>query len=416
MWLSWLVTAAEAGCGAWAAPPGTPVLTSSAQVIVALNADRRVVTIAVDALLAPSEFALIVPVPAGVTAQDVSVVSNDLFARFDAYTAPRIGSLSCESFGGDTGTDTGGTDAADASEQVTIVSTFVLGAYEFFVLDATDAGGLVAWLDSEGFVIPESSEPIVQEYLDGGQHLLAARVRLDLSPDTEPIWLEPIQLRYAATGDSFILPIRLGATVSSGEQDLVVYVLSDLADSRVAISNMVETTVEVGCMVRDESFAAFYEEQLVEAFESGTWLTEYAGGTTGDADVFASAPPLTEEEVIAAGSNVASPFLTRLHLRYTPEEATQDLVIYPSGLYEPQSTWFMAYTEELDGLYPVCGEGVVGEHDCSEPDADTAGSEVWGQPPAPVGDDPAAATTGCAGAPALLVLTTAGRWRRRLRR
>ncbi len=419
MWLSFLVTAAEAGCGAWAAPPGTPVLTSASQVIIAKNTDRLAITMAVDAVAAPTDFALIVPVPAVLTAQDVSVVSNELFARFDAFTAPRIGTLDCESFFGqsaDTGSDTGGSEGTEASDSVTIASTFVVGSYEFFVLDATDAGGLVAWLDVEGFVIPEASEPVVQEYLDAGQYMLAARVRLDSLPDTEPIWLEPIQLRYAATGDSFVLPIRLGATVSPGEQDLVVYVLTDTPDSRVAISNMDETAVTSGCMVPDEDFAAFYDGQLAAAFETGTWLVEHAGDTFWSASVFESAPPLTSEELASAGSDAASPFLTRLHLRYTPAEATQDVVIYPSGLYEPQSTWFLTYTEELDGLYPVCGEGIVGDHDCSEPVEDTAEPGVWGDPPVPGEAEADAAATGCAGAPALLLLAAPGLWRRRLRR
>ncbi len=419
MWLSFLVTAAEAGCGTWGARPGTPVLTSASQVIIAQNADRLAITMAVDALLAPTDFALIVPVPAVLTAQDVSVVSNELFARFDAYTAPRIGTLGCEWFDldtTDTGSDTGGGAPGEPSDGVAILSTFVVGTYEFFVLDASDAGGLVAWLDGEGFVIPEASEPVVQEYLDAGQYMLAARIGLDLLPDTEPIWLEPIQLRYASTGDTVVLPIRLGATVSPGEQDLVAYVLTDSPAYRVGISNMAETTMEAACMVRDEDFAAFYAGQLTEAFLGGTWLTEYAGAALWEQSVLWSASPLTSDELVAAGSEVSSPFLTRLHLRYAPEEATQDVVIYPSGLYEPQSAWFLTYTEELDGLVALCGEGIVGEHDCEDAAQDTGEDGVWGEPPLPVEDEAEAETSSCAGAPALLLLAAPGLWRRRVRR
>jgi len=51
--------------------------------------------------------------------------------------------------------------------------------------------------------------------------------------------------------------------------------------------------------------------------------------------------------------------ITRLHMRYSPAEATEDLVLYLSGRTDQEQMRFIEPNEQLEWKFPVCGIGMV---------------------------------------------------------
>lgn len=358
-----LVPAADAFCGTYVGPLGSTLENGATQTILARSGDETVLTVAPDMAGDSPSFGLLIPVPEAIGEGDVSLASWDIFSALDAFSAPRLVRYTCDDFyGWDTGmdnTDTGGGGGGEPADGVTVEAEFSVGVYAIAVLSATGAEGLTAWLDTNGFGVPEGAATILQEYIDADQHFIAARVDLSSDP-TAPAMLEPLQFRYSS--EAFTLPIRIGTTVSTGEQDLVVYVLASESDGRAAIANYAEATIERDCMLPEgtDDPKAFYEGQIDAAFAGPEiWFTEYAWSTWG-CDPCSSDPPSDE---ILSGAGVANPengaFLTRLRLRYTPDEATQDLSLYLSGLSESDQVKYIEFVYELESEFPVCGIGWI---------------------------------------------------------
>lgn len=354
---------AHAFCGTYVGPLGSTLENGATQTILARSGDQTVLTVAPDMAGDSASFGLLIPVPEAITAEDVGLASWDVFAALDAFSAPRLVSYTCDDFyGGDSGvdnSDTGGAGGGGSADGVVVEAEFSVGVYEIAVLSATGAEGLTAWLDTNGFAVPEGATDILQEYLDADQHFIAARVDLSSDPTAAAV-LEPLQFRY--TSESFSLPIRIGTTVSTGEQDLVVYVLASESDGRASIANYAEAEIESDCMLPEgtEDPKAFYEGQLDAAFAgSAIWFTEYAW-STGGCDPCSSDPPSDE---ILSGAGVDNPesgaFLTRLRLRYSPDEATQDLSLYLSGIGESDQIKYIEFVYDLESEFPVCGLGWV---------------------------------------------------------
>ena len=54
-------------------------------------------------------------------------------------------------------------------------------------------------------------------------------------------------------------------------------------------------------------------------------------------------------------------FFTRLHMRYTPTEADEDLMLYHTNILDQSQIRYIEYVYELEEHFPVCGEGMVEE-------------------------------------------------------
>jgi MYXO-CTERM domain-containing protein len=74
-------------------------------------------------------------------------------------------------------------------------------------------------------------------------------------------------------------------------------------------------------------------------------------------------------------------FFSRLHMRYAPEEATQDLVLYTSNITSSEQVRYIQYEYYLEDRFEICGEGWA-EDPGSCDDVDDGGSDGDGD-----GDD-----------------------------
>jgi len=417
-----LPTDASAFCGTYVGSAGTALYNDSSQVVIARSDGTTHLTLANDYTGDASDFAVVIPVPELLSPEDVRIVDPEILARLDAYSAPRLVSYRCRdlhppagSYGGgpsygagDRGSSEGCaqgcqarvvTDAVpvvqftaadadlytdqddtglaepltpDAIESVEVAAEFAVGEYEIVVLSAEESTGLLQWLNLSGYAVPYATEQLLNEYIQGGSYFVAAKVSLD-DGSIDRKYLSPLRISYE--GDGAALPIRLGALNSPGIQSLTIFTINDPAQGKTSISNLEEVVVEDECMydsTQFESFAAFYADRVREVMDidtpNGTWTTEYSWQPS-KCDPCTEGGPLTDEEARSLGYAAGAQFahFTRLLVRYTPEQATEDLMLYASHLEDPQQVRFIVYDERLGQDFPVCGAGWTAEGNCTEP-------------------------------------------------
>ncbi len=404
-----LLPSSHAFCGTYVGTDGATVHNKASQVVVATDGSQTVLTLANDYDGDAASFGLIIPVPGGTTAVDITVTDRTALDVLDVYSAPRLVAYSCadviwipgETGGwsdqgvegssgcGGGGTSPGMSDTSDAGSsgseaggglstslfaEGTTSEHFTAGEYELDLVDAAGIAGLQHWLDNNGFSLPDGAESVVAEAVSGGARFLVARVALDEVSAERP-WLSPIQVRY--DGTDLVLPIRLGATASVGEQDIVVYGISPTAAGALAIANYPQFEVETDCLLGDELGAGY------DALFTASYAAADRGGRAGWALEFLSMqgacdplPPsgTIQSSVLAGlgfGLGIENATLSRLHLRGVAAEIDQDLVLYPSGVNDYWQQDYIAPAESMDAYFPQCGGDISPDAEgCPEPDYD----------------------------------------------
>ena len=359
---------AEAFCGTFIGGADATLYNEIAQVAIVRSGTQNILTLANDVQGNFDSFALVLPVPEVLAEDDIHVLEPALFDRLDQYTQPRLVQYTCEDFyyppqaGAGGGTDYN--ESADPNGGVTVEAQYVVGEYEVVILSATQSEGLFIWLNDNGYAVPGQSMPLLEEYIDGGSLFLAAKVDASASI-ADGDMLSPLQLKYDSS--VFQIPIRIGTLNSKSEQDLIVYAVNDYQEGAVGISNYPEFTIEDECMweSQGEEFGQYYTEKFREGYESmndGAWTTEYAWGG-GGCDPCTGNPP-DGNDLISLGVqedriHTSDYFFTRLHMRYTPQQADEEVMLYHSNISTQQQIRFIEYKYELEEALPVCGIGMV---------------------------------------------------------
>ena len=389
--LSFLAPDAHAFCGHYAGQVGAEMYNNASQLAVVRQGTRTTLTLVNDFEGNVSEFALVVPVPEVLDEDDVSVLDNELIGRLDAYSAPRLVTYTCDDFGGsdtgavlDSGAESDGDPSGGDADGVTVEAEFSVGEYDIVVLSSEESAALVTWLDDNGYGVSEDAEELLGEYIDNGAKFFAAKVDLDEVPDGSS-YLSPLQFGYDA--DAFSLPIRLGTLNSGGEQDLIVYALSDSGQTH--IQNYPEVEQETDCLVDPDAeggLAAFVDGRFVAALateERPGWVLEY-GWTPSGCDPCAG-DPLADEDLQALGweGETWDAYFSRIHMRYAPQDVDQDLVFYGSGIESFTQLRYIEHAPELEDRYPNCVTGWSDDPGSCDDD-DTPADET----PNPNDDDP----------------------------
>lgn len=400
-------------CGTYVSGDGTAVHNDASQVVVALSGDTTVLTLANDFTGDTASFGLIVPVPGSVTPDDVRVVTRDALDTLDAYTAPREVSYSCEDVvwvpdgdGGweDAGVDGssggyagcggggyaspyagggydsalggheagGGLGSSEYSDGLT-VEHFTAGEYTLDLVDAPDGSALQAWLDENGFALPDGADVVLDDALLAGAELLVARISTEAS-SADARWLSPIQVRYAGTTEA--LPIRLGATASGGVQDMIVYGITTMTDGMLAIGNYPEFTVDTHCLLGDV-LSRGYEDLFTATYEAAPrggragWTPEFVS-PQGVCDPLPPGGPIENGvlEDLGFPYGVENATLTRLHFRGSPSEIDQDLSLYTTGWADYAQQDYIRNGRYMHTYFRTCGEEEPeGRTGCPEPEA-----------------------------------------------
>ena len=404
MLLSFLMPSAHAFCGSYVSTAGADLYNEASEVVLVRDGTTTTLTMANDFQGELAEFAMIVPVPVVLTEDDVKVLDPALFERLDVYSGPRLVSYTCDQlypeppefegpvspfacYATDYAMEAGGGDSGWASmdtagSSVQVESQFIVGEYEVVVLSAEESLDMLQWLSDEGYQVSPNQEALIQEYLDDGSYFFAARVYTDRLP-AEQESLSPLQFTYES--DGFGLPIRLGTTNSTGSQDLVIYAITSPEAGRIGISNYDEAELESVCLY-DESqfdgFGDFYEGRFSLAIEEeARWVAEYGWLLQNNSTKCDPCPPdigddpFPISDAIALGwgdvdlsdsgwmwgVSIPDFYFSRLHVRYTPEQATQDLALYESGMNDNIQQRYIQYETYLESEFPVCDWGMVSD-------------------------------------------------------
>lgn len=372
-----LITNASAFCGTYVGGVGAELYNSYSQLSVVREDNDTTLTIVNNVEGNFDSFALVLPVPEVIPEENINVLDPSIFDRLDAYSQPRLVTYTCEDF--EVQEDTGWVlDSAESPNAgggdggVEVEALYIVGEFEIVILSATESDSLFNWLNDNNYQVPGQSQPLLQEYIDSGSYFLAAKVASDAGiadGDT----LSPLQFKYTDTNsnaNTFQIPIRIGTLNAKEAQDLIIYAVNDYDRGRVGISNYPEFAIEDECMwasEEDQSFEAYYVEQFGSAYaaqEDGAWTVEYAWGG-GGCDPCSGTPP-DATDLVSLGMNedvvhYSNYFFTRLHVRYTPAQATEELMLYHSNILDNDQYRFIEYKWELEDRFPVCGSGMVDE-------------------------------------------------------
>ena len=336
---------ALAFCGFYVAKADTELFNESSKVILARDGNRTILTMANDYQGEVEDFALVVPVPVILDESQIQVGDPALLERIDAYSAPRL----VEYFDDDPCApdilyemreDAVSAPVPDATSRaealgVTIEEQFTKGEYDILILSAEESGGLETWLTENGYQIPTGASDVLQSYIQQGMKFFVARINIEAFEAGGYEFLRPLVMAFES--ESFMLPIQLGMVNAAGPQDLVVYLLSP--EGRVELSNYpvvpIPSEVTLPEFV-EEDFGDFYRAMFERSYERegrDAVFLEYAWDMSW-CDPCA-ADPLSPDELLRAGvfwleptTDFTAPnvYLTRLHVRYTDEEFSEDLM------------------------------------------------------------------------------------------
>ncbi|MEW5741041.1 MAG: DUF2330 domain-containing protein [Myxococcota bacterium] len=353
---------AHAFCGFYVSSAGADLFADASMVVLMRDGTRTVLSMQNNYRGPPEDFALVIPVPVVLQKANVKTLPNEVFARIDQLASPRlvevyepgpcpppapVPSMALRSAGGPGGPpkDLG----------VKVEAKFDVEEYEIVILSAKDSLGLEIWLKENKYKIPANAEPLLKPYVQTNWKFFVARVNAKKVKfvDGQAV-LSP--LRFFFDHESFQLPVRLGLVNSAGTQDLIVQVI---AKSRYEVANqknvLVPTNVELVASAQPE-FPAIYTDFLDRTFKAnpGAVVTEFAWkgalppprklvnqgiyGVTCDP----CPPPVPVDDPLArflgadalpgvktdedVGKFASEATITRLHLRYTKDSLTDDVV------------------------------------------------------------------------------------------
>ncbi len=105
--------------------PGTPSQLSfdTAQVAIARQGDLTTFSVSINPAGDPQDFALVLPVPEVLAQEQVRTLDGALFARLDAYTAPRFVRSPCQTSDSAAGGSDGGGGGEEEGGTVDVILT-----------------------------------------------------------------------------------------------------------------------------------------------------------------------------------------------------------------------------------------------------------------------------------------------------
>ena len=341
---------AAAFCGFYVGKADASLFNEASQVILVRRDGKTVISMANDYRGELTEFALVVPVPQVLERGQVHIGERRLFERIDAYSAPRL----AEYYDPDPCTmpvmqrmdalkvpkpasEAVGGLKKEKALGVTVEASYTVGEYDIVMLSAKQSDGLETWLHDNGYRIPKGASAALKPYVRQNMKFFVAKVNLKEQAKTGVAYLRPLQ--FAFESEKFMLPVRLGMLNAKGPQDLVLYVLTP--QGRVETTNYrtvkLPANMELPTFVRGQfapTYKALFDTQATRE-DYRAIFTEYFWDM-GWCDPCA-ADPLSPDELRQAGVFWLDPqagargggqpvMLTRLHLRYTRESLSEDLV------------------------------------------------------------------------------------------
>ncbi len=201
-----------------------------------------------------------------------------------------------------------------------------VGPYLQEVVSSSDPDALVDWLNTNGYLITEYMEPMVEMYVEAGMKFLAMK----LAPNSNTNQIQPIVMTYP--GAAPMIPIVLTGVGAEPEMGILTFIG---AQQRYQPANFAHILVDSSDLRLDRSLSRTNYASLV------SWLVDRAGG-----HAFVTEFAGDKDQALLGGSNASvlpegdarwlaerledSTYVTRMYTRLSGSEMTEDPVFEPS--------------------------------------------------------------------------------------
>jgi hypothetical protein len=341
----------------------------------------------------PADFGWVVPFPQ-LPQVDERPVDTDFFKDLDTMTATYFVTEGCY-HGGCGGNDIGfcGTAAGDAGYQdetagskVTVWRSGEIGILEYVIVSSGDGESIVEWLETNGFVVRASAEPIIQQLASERTYFFAARIGIGVSSVKT---LTPVRFTLTPPLAPFY-PMRLTA-VSGGETVKFTLWILDERGRSFTPSNYPWDFIQGEGSLKDEMTQTAYSEAAESLLSSGSrdiFIIDFSTDSGQErsctsfhgesltysymipADMCSYAPLSTEMRTMGSWG------ITRMHAEIPPAALLQDVMFSDADAGELLGvrSWFWAPC--ADTSY-TCSDEDKYSYNCSVPaSGGTAGSKA----------------------------------------
>ena len=203
---------AALACGAMVSDKGQAELTGF-EALLRWDGSTEELLVSVDFQTADSAFGWLMPLPAA-----PEIVEGNLAPIERAF---RISEPPIEVDDAD-GEGSGAPPAVGGAPGVDVLGRDTVGGLRFVTLGAKGAADAARWMKKHGFAFQDRQEPVLQDYLDKGWVVVAARV----APGGEPAAsLVPVSFEFAASEPAYPLAMA-GAGHSELGLEMTLFVLS----------------------------------------------------------------------------------------------------------------------------------------------------------------------------------------------
>lgn len=282
---------AALACGGMVSESGGAELIGF-EALLRWEGDREELVVSVGYTSGDPEFAWLMPLP---SAPKVSEAGDDLITEAFRITEPP--QLEAEESEDDTAT---APPVAGGAPGVEVIDRQTVGALRFVTLGGESASEVTRWMRRHRFAFHDRQQPVLQDYLDRGWVVVAAR---GLQGDPGTASLVPVRFRFRA--DEPVYPLALAGTGHEEQNlDVSLFVLSPFRPTATTFEERIVRPNDTGDFPAPGNqlelrYSAPLGEGRADRMQAtpGTWLTRYeASLVTTDLTtdlVFARSPSQT---------------------------------------------------------------------------------------------------------------------------
>lgn len=326
-------------CGGCFIPPGPPTVVSGHRMVMSISQTQTVLWDQIQYSGEPEEFAWVLPVKPGAR---IEAGTAAFFEVLEAQSAVRVqppfvncggGSASGCGFASGASADEfgdGGDGAPNAGgNPVEVVHQGTVGPYDTVTLSTDEPGALNDWLESNGYNVDDSTQPIVDAYVAEGFDFIALR----LQPGQGVQQMTPV--RVVMEGGTVTLPLRMVGIGTGAQTPIVLYVIGE---GRYTTQNFEEVRVSPELVswdfeseesnyteLRDLALAKNDGKSFLTAFSTAGFFTNSSifdpvTGTVSDTFQLYADQALQNGEISSACSVVPASFQGRVKNPCPPGE------------------------------------------------------------------------------------------------
>ena len=271
-----------AACGGCFAPPSQSTVVSAHRMALSISPKQTVLWDQIQYDGDPESFAWVLPVKPGAV---IEVATDAWFDTLDAATTTQIfqapvdcgngssGGVGCGAAGGalrasaDESAGSGGGDGPS----VQVVHRGTVGPYQTVTLSTDTPGALNEWLETAGYGIDPSTQPVIDAYVAEKYDFIAIK----LQPGKDVKAMKPV--RVVQDGASPTLPLRM---VAIGTGANVAITLFMITEGRWEAKNFGNVVAPVDLLSWDfKTQSSNYGELRAKVLEQNggsSWLTAFA--------------------------------------------------------------------------------------------------------------------------------------------